>query len=330
MELPKSHKSSLQRPLDLNEFIKHPLQKSEDVITSDNQGQQISPKLQARIETISPKGLNKRSTEKPVPKVMKESQIPAPLQLRKKSSQLPGEVPNKLKITERKKDHGRTDGALLKERNARSLNSANSPRKNVKPLSLLNKEQKLKLAGKIDQGHSQENSFNGLKPISKEFSLARLEKLESEKREKIDKENRQKQLRHDLAYLDQLFPNELSDLEQKASRSTTAREIDESQEYNNNRGSEVANNPLETLISSPEEQKKVPTPTSEESSSIQESVTIKSSNSSSNSWISTIGQQGPASPAERLGQTARLDSSEFITPFLTMAAFVYFCYVLYI
>ena len=52
--------------------------------------------------------------------------------------------------------------------------------------------------------------------------------------------------------------------------------------------------------------------------------------SRSNQWINTIGKEGPASPAERLNQSARLDSGEFITPFLTMAAFVYFCYVLYI
>ena len=52
--------------------------------------------------------------------------------------------------------------------------------------------------------------------------------------------------------------------------------------------------------------------------------------SRSKQWINTIGSEGPASPAERLSQSARLDSGEFITPFLTMAAFVYFCYVLYI
>ena len=52
--------------------------------------------------------------------------------------------------------------------------------------------------------------------------------------------------------------------------------------------------------------------------------------SRSNQWINTIGKEGPASPGDRLNQSARLDSGEFITPFLTMAAFVYFCYVLYI
>ena len=51
--------------------------------------------------------------------------------------------------------------------------------------------------------------------------------------------------------------------------------------------------------------------------------------SRSKQWINTIGSEGPASPAERLSQSARLDSGEFITPFLTMAAFVYFllCFV---
>lgn len=330
MELPKSHKSALQRPLDLNEFIKHPLQKSADVITSENQGQQTSPKLQARIEAISPKGLNKRSNEKPVTKVIMDSQIPAPLQLRKRSTRISQEVPDKLKIIERKKANGNSKSDPLKTRDDLNLNSVNDPVKNIKPVRLLNNDQRQKLSGKIDQSYSQESSLNGLKPISKEFSLARLEKLESEKRAKIDKENRQKQLRHDLAYLDQLFPNELNGLEQRASQSTSPLDINQSKERNINPSSEANKNALETLINGSEEQKKNPVSASEDSHSTPDSVSINSSGSSSNSWINTIGQQGPASPAERLGQTARLDSSEFITPFLTMAAFVYFCYVLYI
>lgn len=47
-------------------------------------------------------------------------------------------------------------------------------------------------------------------------------------------------------------------------------------------------------------------------------------------WLQMIQGVRQRTPSEQLKGYEHGDSSEFITPFLTLAAFIYFCYVLYI
>lgn len=328
MELPRAQRAALQRPIDLNDFIKHPLQKLEDVITSQNQGQQLSPKLQNRIEAIAPKGLKKKALDQPNQKVLKEAHIPAPMQLKKSPVKPIEKVPQKLKIAVKSESE---QSGIGNSKNFKhfDLKSDLSDRENQsESFSLLNIEQKKRLSG---NGASKIEGFSaGLKPVNKEFSLARLEQLELVKREKQNQENRQKQLRNDLAYLDQLFPNDMKELESRSVQSMSKSRVENSEKSTPRVQLDNDSNPIKSLIQNVE-------PTNNEYTSLQDqpmldtdSVGHQSGQSKSRSWIRTIGQQGPASPAERLNQTARLDSGEFITPFLTMAAFVYFCYVLYI
>ncbi len=326
LEMPTAHKLAIQTPLSLNEFIKHPLQKTDDVITSDNQGRQLSPKLQEKINKIAPSGLTKIDETKTRRTVMDSSKVPLPLQLKRKVQSQMDKVPTKLKISEKtlvKKVEEKTvyesnpNSTSTEKRNLVSENS------NSKSLRILNNDQKLRLSGRSEANEQKNVAVGGLRPKNKEFSLAKLEQMEKQKREKLDKDNRRKQLKQDLAYLDQVFPNEISELEGRTQLSTPSSKLAVDSDDRPNYRTQKNEKPIATLTSDLD--------LGSEFSSTEESLdSSEPTPSRSNQWINTIGKEGPASPAERLNQSARLDSGEFITPFLTMAAFVYFCYVLYI
>ena len=323
--MPDSHKVAIQTPLDLNEFIKHPLQKSADVITSQNQGKQLNPELQEKIHKIAPRGLNKSDEAKTKRVILDSNKVPFPRQLKR------SEPSNEISTTTKMRINKRTSPEnLIKEDtiiNSRVDRQTAPEGSSTTSCGLLNPEQKLRLRGGLRGGlisnDKTDSAVNGLRPANKEFSLARLEQMENQKREKLEKENRRKQLRHDLAYLDQVFPNETSELQPRTELPT---KLESFKEDSDSRTNTIISEPaaaLDTMTSD----LRVPTEIGEVEN---DCGPTKSSKYRSNQWINTIGKEGPARPADRLNQSARLDSGEFITPFLTIAAFVYFCYVLYI
>ena len=327
--MPDAHKVAIQTPLNLNEFIKHPLQKSADVITSQNQGKQLSPKLQEKIQKIAPSGLSKIDDTKTKPAVLNSEKVPLPLQLKRKAHSDKESITAKMRITKKTMPTEIDQNSIFKptelEQGLNSEANTRLPSIDSHPRSsgVLNPQQKLRLSGGVASNEQTNSSVQGLRPENREFSLARLEQMESQKREKLEKENRRKQLRTDLAYLDQVFPNEASELEKRAELSANPQNLSEELEKHTNIQISKQAKPIDTLTSD----LKLPI----ESDIVEdECSSSESSTSRSNQWINTIGKEGPASPAERLNQSARLDSGEFITPFLTIAAFVYFCYVLYI
>ena len=81
------------------------------------------------------------------------------------------------------------------------------------------------MSGQTESKEQLNNPSAGLRPTNKEFSLARLEQMEKQKRDKLDKENRRKQLRHDLAYLDQVFPNDINKLENETELSNSVSKL---------------------------------------------------------------------------------------------------------
>ena len=323
LEMPSAHKVAVQTPLNLNDFIKHPLQKTGDVITSQNQGKQLSPKLQAKIQKIAPSGLNKIDEKKSTPTVLHSNKVPLPLQLKRKVQPEIDKTPSKLKINQktRVKKIDENIASKSKSSNVNSKESSDSVSGDSEftKSRLLNSEQRLRLSGTAKSNEQLNTSSSGLRPTTKEFSLAKLEQMEKQKREKLDKENRRKQLRHDLAYLDQVFPNEIGELEKRTQLSRPTVDSEDHSKFQMQKNEK----PISSLTSDLDFSTQVEIPE-------EHSTSLKSIPPRSEQWINTIGNEGPASPAERLNQSSRLDSGEFITPFLTMAAFVYFCYVLYI
>ncbi|MEE2924914.1 MAG: zinc ribbon domain-containing protein [bacterium] len=227
LEMPTAHKVAIQTPLNLNDFIKHPLQKTSDVITSQNQGKQLSPKLQEKINKIAPSGLGKIDETKSTPTILDSSKVPLPLQLKHNVQDEIDETPSKLKISNRtrvkKIDEKSVRESKILNSNPKFHSDARSSRSDseVKSSRLLSAEQKLRLSGRSKSNDQTNISSEGLRPKTKEFSLARLEQMEKQKREKLNKESRKKQLRHDLAYLDQVFPNEISELESRTEQSAS-------------------------------------------------------------------------------------------------------------
>ena len=327
LEMPAAHKLAVQTPLDLNDFIKHPLQKTSDVITSQNQGKQLSPKLQAEIQKIAPSGLNKIDETKSTPNVLSSSKVPLPVQLKRQTKSKLDGTPTKLKISQktrvRKIEESPTQTSVLSRGEANENKSPELGTSNFKKSRLLSAEQRLRLSGQTESKEQLNSPSAGLRPTNKEFSLARLEQMEKQKRDKLDKENRRKQLRHDLAYLDQVFPNDINKPENETELSSSVSKLT-SDSRNSLKLQIQRNEELTTSLASNLSVEK-------EVEAVEDIPNRQEPNPSrSKQWINTIGSEGPASPAERLSQSARLDSGEFITPFLTMAAFVYFCYVLYI
>jgi|GEM_PF-1119045 len=352
--IPQSLKKKKVIPaLDIQENLSHPSQNKEDIITSKNLGRQVSPQLQELLN--SKKGLKKTSPENVQNRIPKDK-LPAPKNLHntaaidkkdlhpatdkalkilldRKSSAAPGNTPVGNRLITKPSNQNKAieaKGSIVKEK----------PK--VKRQPLLSDQDRLALQAEV-----QKSKALGVKLEKDPFTLHKSKNSEKKKEALELQKQRKSQLKKDLAYLDQIFPEEgkttQASRKKEAPKTTQTKSVDKVSE-------------LKALLSQTPVQKKslslnkVPQTQEikEPEQVVQEKTPIKlltqepvdppvqgSSNPShseidSKTWLSKQDQKGPKSPSERLKRIQGQESSEFITPFLTVAAFAYFCYVLYI
>ncbi|PCJ17192.1 MAG: hypothetical protein COB02_14185 [Candidatus Cloacimonadota bacterium] len=259
-------------------FIAHPMQDQNNIISAKNQGDMITSQL--------PKKEVKKSF---IQKELQAKLSKAPSSLKNKT--IPLNLPE-LKIPKSQ------------------IKSKEKLRANKSHASILNPNQKLLL-----QKHLP--NFKGVKPSQTTFDMIKVEKMKAQELEKQIKIKRQKQIEKDLAYLDQLFPN---DKKITTSNVDTANSIQQKASI------------LEISIPEPTEEAVIKIKKIDRipiKKKAQEQNTVLNT-SKSNQWVNSLKNTKQKSPSEELKNYHTGDSSELITPLLTFASFIYFFYVLYI
>lgn len=352
--IPQSLKKKKIIPaLDIQENLSHPSQNKEDIITSKNLGRQVSPQLQELLN--SKKGLKKTSPGDVQTRIPKDK-LPSPKNLHNTGSldkkDLHPATDKALKILLDRKSSTATKNTEVEK--VAIKNSSNQTKKvqaqgpiakekpKVKRQPLLSDQDRLALQAEV-----QKSKALGVKLEKDPFTLHKSKNSERKKEALELQKQRKSQLKKDLAYLDQIFPEE-----GKAAQTTKKKEVHKTTQSKST--DKVSK--LKALLSQTPVQKKSlslnKAPQTQEIKEpeqfVQEKTPVKlltqepvvppvqsSSNPShskidSKTWLSKQDQKGPKSPSERLKRMHGQESSEFITPFLTVAAFAYFCYVLYI
>ncbi len=291
----RQNKTRFVTALDPETFITHPHQKKEEVITRSNQGTMIVPELKEKL------GLNqekpKVQPKKPVPKPAK---IPQPIRVKQtagpmQSVQKPQPSPQRQTVPKAK----------------------TPPVKKTHRPPLLTPTDKLTL-----QKQMPSRAVPGVKPVSEAFPMMNINRLEEQKAQLKKMHARRQQIQEDLAYLDELLPREE---EAQKTKAISQKQVQVPTKV-------AVKPPVKPTEPEVFKQETKPSPIPEEFSEPVTPSLLPSSKTrlETQGWLQTIRLKRQSSPSEQLQNYQHGDSSEFITPFLTVAALVYFCYVLYI
>ncbi len=231
--------------------IRHPLQATEAVITSENQGTLLSPELNAKIrESLKAKT------------VTTETKIPEHL-MKPKPSLLSAQ-----------------DKTVLKK----LLHPKSQEGQNQGPFTLPRQE--------------------------KNFALHKLEKMETQKQEELRRKEREQKVSEDLAFLEQMFSKPKKSVPQETSKESILAKIEERRELARTAVGSTGDKNMD-FSPKPEMENTQPIP-------------------DASLWLQANHKKRPATPSEQLQKYTVNAGSEWMTPFLTLAVFLYFCYVLYI
>ena len=325
---------SWMSPVDPVDFIKHPMQRKEDVITSKNQGRHVAPGLAEKLgiheqAELPPKiatGLkiapspNSQLLKKPLKPNVKPSQ-PSRRVEESQSSQLKrmNIDPNKVK-TDSKATAGQQVNNGLKR----------------KPL--LEDADRVLLQTKMPS-----RSVSGLKPSEEIFAMKDLVRIQERKEEIQKNKLRKKKVQEDLAYLDQILPFEHESNCDNLNGATgseikkvkdTASVSPPSIPSSVSAGVQLEEQKMAAKIEIRKALEKDTSNTLNQDVNIApagEAVLVDSPRAiQTQGWLQMVQGVRQRTPSEQLKGYEHGDSSEFITPFLTLAAFLYFCYVLYI
>jgi hypothetical protein len=320
----RQNKTRFVTALDPETFITHPHQKQEEVITRSNQGSMIAPELKVKLG-LKLRPDNSRDQAKPLPEknLPTEAKIPQPLNLKVPIIENPAPQTVKMKapqnILKAKPNH------LKRQRVQGPTRPVTPPpqgQKEGKRTPLLTATDKLTL-----QKQMPSRSIPGVKPSKEAFPMMNINRLEEQKAKLKKMHARRQQIQEDLAYLDELLPREE---ELQKSRSITQKPKGEAKNQAPT-GNETISSP-ETIKPKIESPAPISTVDFESPLELKPSSMLPTSKTKleTNTWLQTIRHKRQSSPSEQLQNYQHGDSSEFITPFLTVAALVYFCYVLYI
>ncbi|MBW7875180.1 MAG: hypothetical protein H3C47_04215 [Candidatus Cloacimonetes bacterium] len=180
----------------------------------------------------------------------------------------------------------------------------------VKPKPSLLSAQDKTVLKKLLQPKSLENQNQGpftLPRQEKNFALHKLEKIEEQKQEELRRKEREKKVAEDLAFLEQMFSKPKKTNSQDSNRETVLARIEERRELAR---TAVSSAPVQNSLIEPET----------------ENQTLPDASL----WLQANHKKRPATPSEQLQKYTVNNSSEWMTPVLTLAVFLYFCYVLYI
>jgi hypothetical protein len=177
------------------------------------------------------------------------------------------------------------------EKRAEKNNSENSSENNPKKL-LLTPADRMLLKKQLNPG-----GFRGLKPEDNPFAMLKAEEIAVKKQQNIKEQERKKRINEDMAYLEQLFV--------RKDNSTTSRESIPP-ENNKLENTQALRKPAQTA----------------EKDSIKKPERIAIPKKTNETPLT----QGLRHMKDNRGG----EQVELLSPFLTLAAFLYFCYVLYI
>jgi hypothetical protein len=315
--------------LNPEKYIVHPLQEKSQVITSENQGSLLAPQLTRKL------GLENENTTNAA-KETESFPEPANLDVIKKTAKLA--IPEEKKVT----------GLKIREFPTVTVSEPEVEKKNAEPVisesshtpenpkvdkkrSLLNPADR-----EVFQKQLKHRKFSsGVQVQNDPFSGIRTEKLEEKKRVIDEERRRKKRIQQDMAYLEKLFPNgQLHSGLRKAPQETA--NLPETMDKNLDQNTTVATGKEQMKRTAPNEPSpqnttpapKATQPRSEKKSTPPKQLFLgksKAANTRSNKKNSTNKS------LEHLNKFQhRSNGSELMTPFLTFAAFLYFCYVLYI
>ena len=334
-QVPTPSKRSVQSwisPVDPVDFITHPMQRSEDVITSKNQGKHIAPKLESKL------GIERKATQPPVEESVKvnaakpqmqplqvkqvKAASPRPETAPRIRSHQPADLKKAVRVEPRKAEKPRPKAV-----ETQAMNNQVGKRK-----PLLDSSDRLLLQKKMPS-----RAPSGVKPREEIFAMRDVVSIQERKEELERSKARKRKVQEDLAYLDKILP--VASVEEAVPSKPPA-------EVKVETPKEQALTPsVETIVQPVAIAAKVEIPQVPRVSRPPEPVEMNheismdapgeavldpSRSLQSHSWLQMVQGARQRTPSEQLKGYEHGDSSEFITPFLTLAAFLYFCYVLYV
>lgn len=248
--------------------IAHPDQDPQSIPVPQNQGQRLSPKLNAEL---------KRN-----------------LQTLKKEPR-PVETP-KPEATEQAKVSPQSVRDAIQKIQPPAVNRENQTVRPARP-GLLSQSERAVLKRTIRKREAEASQT----PAVGGFALKRVEKAEEHREAVLAGRLKEQQLEEDLAFLDEMFAKPHARKQKIPVHHETSPKL-----------------PREIPIAAKTEE-----PVEEFSSEERRAFTTEG-------WLNTVKNQKQIRPSELMAYSASQQGSEFMPPLLTVATFLYFCYVLYV
>lgn len=184
-----------------------------------------------------------------------------------------------------------------------------------KPRQVLNSTDKAVLKKILGRPETKSGSPIQIQRERPPFALQKLEKLAEEKQAQVERREREQQVQEDLAFLDQMFKKE-----QPRRQLTPTMTVPK----------EPAHEAISDADPKAEALARIENRRELARQAILGESNSKAPEIDATQWLNANKQRRPATPSEQLQRVSAEPGQEWMTPILTLAVFLYFCYVLYI